>query len=1739
MYALADNAYKALTIDKKNQAVIISGESGAGKTEATKLVLQYMAEMSGQGSEVEQQLLQANPILEAFGNAKTVRNNNSSRFGKWVEIIFNAKYHIYGARIVNYLLEKSRIVTQGSKERNYHFFYQLCAGASAEEKKEFRLDHPRTYRITSEGDCYEAEGIDDIHEYNHCIQAMKILHFSDAEILNLKKVTAALLHLGNVQFSDNDKTSIKNPDTVSHVAALMGLNIPNLSQALVSQKKKMGREMILTVMNQRQADDARDAMTKAVYSKMFNWLIRRINQTLFKQSDVMHIVGVLDIFGFEIFKTNRFEQLCINFANEKMQQHFNEHIFSMEQREYKAENIDVAHVEFKDNQECLDMIEKGKVSLLGMLDEELRVPRGSDDKLLEKYHQQFGKSPHYQKPKTMQPVFGINHYAGCVDYNVHGFMVKNKDKLGEDVAEALLASENAFVAEIMSDNKAQDDSDSSGRGKRKTKTVGGQFKTQLADLMTTLKSTSPHFIRCIKSNSLKVSDTFEAPMVLRQLRYLGLKEVVNIRQLGYPIRRLHQDFWRRYSLLSDEVRRQYQGRASVGVSDASAIDHKTACAALCVALNLEATEWRVGNTKVFLRTNLQDVLEKLREEKLKVMVDRLQAMARTKLWRAKYKRVKISEEALRHAIAGEDIPALETAITDYESLQLLSNKELIKQAYQRRNQLHAQLKAKASLETIFSSKLRDINLVDAAIQGADKAGLTDAAYPLLAKARQLFRDLHEYTTLVQSAIERKDLDLCKQAVARAKELELDGSVERQVNALMNQLSKEMAMKNRLTEAMKSRDLDALRHALQVAMDAESGAMVGSMLDKARAAGLADDPIVKQAIALESTLTTEVSVFKLAAELQAAIDSNDFHILESVTKIAREKNFTTHNLYKEAMALMQEIKFAETLLSALAAGVNSKNITELESLYRQAQGHDRVINSNEYKAAVGYITQYNDASLQLSEVMEGKTAHLSSEQVSARLAAANAMGFDTSKARSALQAGDIMHSLTSACEAKDMGMLKAALTEADNVDGFDTSVEPYTWAKALLSELEDNEFVRNQELQSAEAAASAARDSAAKPPSEYHPKSRKKTGDSKYYYDHKQVELNIKEYSSSKYTFARYSKLRSPNDYVASLIMYKQFTKEGRLGFIKGVIPTSLTKMDKQSLVQSSIHMFKSIQGFMGNRHYSFPDSLVPEIAEMALSCSELRCELFAQLMKQLILNPSMDSVLKGWMLMSLICEVMPPTPSFLPFVVHFLYANTTSPTSMFQEADENTTPTDIVNLKTIMQYAQYCIQMLRLTLSNFDESRHGPSSSNDFLSPSFKSGKGSSKDKDAGVAAITIDHVSAFRARTMMPADVLISFPDGSTRSFFIQPWDTCNIFVPTLAETIGIQKTEHALAHYGLFEVRGAVTQLLKPTECVLDVCSRWKHLAKKQVVSEEKPSFWTRFKSGLSGSKASVVDQRIIDDEDVDVDDGMNWKEADDGVRRLVFQHRIYGKKVAFTDDPVKLKLLYYEFARSLATGQYTVPVELAATFAAMAKHIIANDRALSSCISGDTQERLTDAYSQLQYTQAPPNLLAAKATNLRKWDKLVNKTMDKNPQVKQATYRDALDLVKDLVHFGSTCFHVRQSYDDRYPGDLYFCVNSSGVSIQEGVKRVELDHFGLMNIMGWSSSPVLVLVKIKLNKKTEGGKSTATLRFNTPTKRMGEEICDLLLSYAHTLIDEIKRKKKAKKKKKKEKERQAKHV
>ncbi|XP_035446714.1 myosin-VIIa isoform X2 [Spodoptera frugiperda] len=625
IFAIGDNAYAHMRRYKQDQCIVISGESGAGKTESTKLILQYLAAISGKHSWIEQQILEANPILEAFGNAKTVRNDNSSRFGKYIDIHFNNSGVIEGAKIEQYLLEKSRIVSQGAEERNYHVFYCLLAGLSKEEKKKLELTEPSEYRYLSGGGSLTCEGRDDAAEFADIRSAMKVLLFTEPEIWEILKLLAAVLHTGNIKYEatvvDNlDATEIIEQANVRRVATLLGVPMQSLIDALTRKTLFAHGETVISTLSKTQSVDIRDAFVKGIYGRLFVTIVKKINAAIYRPKSTMRTaIGVLDIFGFENFDQNSFEQFCINFANENLQQFFVRHIFKLEQEEYNHEGINWQHIEFVDNQDALDLIALKQLNIMALIDEESKFPKGTDQTMLAKLHKTHGLHRNYLKPKSdINTSFGLNHFAGIVFYDTRGFLEKNRDTFSADLLQLIHISTNKFLQHIF-----QDDIAMGSETRKRTPTLSTQFKKSLDLLMRTLGTCQPFFIRCIKPNEFKKPMMFDRGLCCRQLRYSGMMETIRIRRAGYPIRHSFKEFVERYRFLIS------------GVPPAHKTDCRSATAKICATV-LGKSDYQLGHTKVFLKDAHDLFLEQERDRVLTRKILILQRSIRGWVYRRRF-----------------------------------------------------------------------------------------------------------------------------------------------------------------------------------------------------------------------------------------------------------------------------------------------------------------------------------------------------------------------------------------------------------------------------------------------------------------------------------------------------------------------------------------------------------------------------------------------------------------------------------------------------------------------------------------------------------------------------------------------------------------------------------------------------------------------------------------------------------------------------------------------------------------------------------------------------------------------------------------------------------------------------------------------------------------------------------------------------------------------------------------------
>ncbi|KAM4677427.1 unconventional myosin-Va isoform 2-T2 [Discoglossus pictus] len=664
IFAVAEEAYKQMARDERNQSIIVSGESGAGKTVSAKYAMRYFATVSGSANEanVEEKVLASNPIMESIGNAKTTRNDNSSRFGKYIEIGFDKRYRIIGAHMRTYLLEKSRVVFQADEERNYHIFYQLCASAALPEFKMLRLGTANDFNYTKQGRSPVIDGVDDAKEMRNTRKACTLLGIVDVHQMGIFRILAAILHLGNVEFKSRDSDSCIVPpkhEPLTIFCELMGVEYEEMSHWLCHRKLVTAAETYIKPITRLQATNARDALSKHIYANLFNWIVGHVNKALLSSAKQNSFIGVLDIYGFETFEINSFEQFCINYANEKLQQQFNLHVFKLEQEEYMKEQIPWTLIDFYDNQPCINLIE-AKMGILDLLDEECKMPKGSDNTWAQKlYNTHLKKCALFEKPRLSNVAFIIQHFADKVEYQCEGFLEKNKDTVFETQIKVLKESKLKMLTELFQAAEqvlSPTSTTTSGRtllsrtslrpskakpeqaSKEHKKTVGHQFRNSLHLLMETLNATTPHYVRCIKPNDFKYPFTFDSKRAVQQLRACGVLETIRISAAGFPSRWTYQEFFSRYRVLMKQ-------------KDVLS-DRKQTCKNVLEKLILDQDKYQFGKTKIFFRAGQVAYLEKIRADKLRVACIRIQKTIRGWLLRKKYLRMRRAAITIQRFVRG-------------------------------------------------------------------------------------------------------------------------------------------------------------------------------------------------------------------------------------------------------------------------------------------------------------------------------------------------------------------------------------------------------------------------------------------------------------------------------------------------------------------------------------------------------------------------------------------------------------------------------------------------------------------------------------------------------------------------------------------------------------------------------------------------------------------------------------------------------------------------------------------------------------------------------------------------------------------------------------------------------------------------------------------------------------------------------------------------------------------------------
>ncbi|XP_047666844.1 myosin-7-like isoform X1 [Tachysurus fulvidraco] len=883
IFSISDNAYQYMLSDRENQSVLITGESGAGKTVNTKRVIQYFASIAAapgkkdpslekkvtdmllrrlfrhnvpkykplntyntffQGT-LEDQIIQCNPALEAFGNAKTIRNDNSSRFGKFIRIHFGVSGKLSSADIETYLLEKSRVTYQLKAERDYHIFYQILSQKKPELLEMLLItNNPYDYAFISQGETQVAS-INDSEELMATDDAFDVLGFTQEEKNSIYKLTGAIMHFGNMKFKQKQREEQAEADgteDADKVAYLMGLNSADLLKGLCHPRVKVGNEWVTKGQNVQQVYYSIGALAKSVYEKMFLWMVVRINQSLDTKQPRQYFIGVLDIAGFEIFDFNTFEQLCINFTNEKLQQFFNHHMFVLEQEEYKKEGIEWEFIDFgMDLQACIELIEK-PMGIMSILEEECMFPKASDATFKAKlYDNHLGKSANFQKPRIVkgrpEAHFALVHYAGTVDYNINNWLVKNKDPLNETVVGLFQKSTLKLLGILFAGYAGADSAESkSGKGAKKKgssfQTVSALHRENLNKLMTNLRSTHPHFVRCIIPNETKTPGAMENPLVMHQLRCNGVLEGIRICRKGFPNRILYGDFKQRYRILNPAA-----------IPEGQFIDNKKGAEKLLGSLDIDHNQYKLGHTKVFFKAGLLGQLEEMRDDRLALILTGIQARARGLLSRVEFQKIVERRDALLviqwnvRAFMGvknwpwmklyfKIKPLLKSAEAEKEMANMKEEFTKLKEAYAKSEARRKELEEK------MVSLLQEKNDLQLQVQ-SEQDNLSDAEercegliknkIQLEAKSKELAERLEDEEEMNAELVakKRKLEDECSELKKDIDDLELTlAKVEKEKHATENKvknLTEEMAALDEIIAKL-TKEKKALQEAHQQTLD---------------------------------------------------------------------------------------------------------------------------------------------------------------------------------------------------------------------------------------------------------------------------------------------------------------------------------------------------------------------------------------------------------------------------------------------------------------------------------------------------------------------------------------------------------------------------------------------------------------------------------------------------------------------------------------------------------------------------------------------------------------------------------------------------------------------------------------------------------------------------------------------------------------------------------------------------------
>ncbi|QBM90256.1 myosin protein heavy chain [Metschnikowia aff. pulcherrima] len=918
IFAIAENSHRNLVANKKDQSILVTGESGAGKTENTKKIIQYLSLIStlsetGSSSEdrddIHEKILRANPILESFGNAKTIKNNNSSRFGKFIKIYFDSHGIISGATIDYYLLEKSRVSHQLKAERNYHVFYQMLQGESeATLASKYSLSNDLSkYRYLSSS-AGTIPQIDDAKEFRHLNESFRVMGFSESDIENIFAGLAIILHLGNVDFISwkADQASFAKDANLATIASLLGVSEDELSKNLLKPKVKAGREFMHKLQKASDVKSTIDAFAKYLYEKLFQFIITRIDSSLMTDDvSTDHFIGVLDIAGFEIFEMNSFEQLCINYTNEKLQQYFNHHSFILEQSEYLREDIQWEYIDFGlDLQPTIDLIEtKQPMGVLEILNEQCILPKASETTFMEKLLETWGNGETRQfKPNKTRTGFIIDHYAGDVEYNIDDWLQKNKDPVSDNVLDLVRGSTNPFFKDLFM-LRPETASPVKSKGKSpKFKTVTQKHKEHLSNLMQQLSSTEPHFVRCILPNLSKRANKFDKELVLHQLRCNGVLEGIRIARAGYPNKMTFEEFFERYSILNWD--------------DVFTKNLKSNCELILKHIALDAESFKIGITKLFFKNGVLGLLEELRDSSIKRHLTSFQSLSRGQLARTKIKKqislIQASQVIARNfqkldgLVNNSESPWLKLFVRLKplleDSVKVLDSREMNESLKQINGKLKETEASKIVLENENTSlKERLQSLEDDIIKAAD------AASQKMDKLKSLERDEQSRSAKLDDTLRQlSEVQAVSAALAKEK-VELLGKLEESQKTIAN-----LESQVELLENERNTQVEAVK-----TLEAKVKNFAHIEADHQKALGVVKT--LEQKCKSHSEISKSLDVFKSnieekdrnLASSKTQIEANESRIseLEALIKSSSLKN---EELMKSTMEL--KLEFSATLKS---------------------------------------------------------------------------------------------------------------------------------------------------------------------------------------------------------------------------------------------------------------------------------------------------------------------------------------------------------------------------------------------------------------------------------------------------------------------------------------------------------------------------------------------------------------------------------------------------------------------------------------------------------------------------------------------------------------------------------------------------------------------------------------------------------------------------------------------------------